>query len=312
MIPRYCPLLKCAQIEIDDLEVGVSYVDTDTGSDEVVVTKLSVVADDWMGHEGFVEVDPILRQHHETLEDIKWDVKPERDFHHLDNMQYPRLKTLSLLTSAPSIVQNAPIVLEELRISLKAIHADPTILDTIPSTLKKLELELDARSEPGDANAIGQYLHRASQQSKLRGLAIDFRLPSAFENLFHIIYRFNMLERLMLSFDSTWDQGRMEGFLERLVNECPHLSFLDIDCNHAPSTHSINVLKRLGHLKELAFSIQGTDFCESFWHALRTFSQLKSIRIRHQNSVNKIQIQRLKEYRRDMNIIDADRLIISF
>ncbi|KAJ8657992.1 hypothetical protein O0I10_006263 [Lichtheimia ornata] len=217
-------------------------------------------------------------------------------------MQYPRLKKLSLLTSAPSILQNAPI-LEELKMTSNAIKANPAILDTIPSTLKKLKLKLEDGRNHVDPNTIERYLGRVAQQCQIQELTIHVDMFVAFENVLQAVYRFSMLQRLMLKFRRDWQPYQTERFLEGLVNACPHLSSLGIDCNHAPSTYSMNALKRLVHLKEFAFSIKDMGPYDSFWHELRTFSQLKCIRVRDEDPITKFQIRQLKKHRPDMNVI---------
>ncbi|KAJ8657993.1 hypothetical protein O0I10_006264 [Lichtheimia ornata] len=304
MIPHYCPLLKSVELAFEIMTVGVAYTDRNAGSEDVVVTKISVYMDDWeeFSDVAFEDFHPTLRRHHTTLEDIEWYISPERDFHDLVNMPYPRLKKLSLLTSAPPILQNA-LNLEELTMTSNAINANPAILDTIPSTLKKLKLKLHDGRNHVDPNTIERYLGRVAQQCRIQELTIHVDMFVAFENILQAVYRFSMLQRLMLKFRRDWEPYQTERFLDGLVNACPHLFSLDIDCNLAPSTYSMNALTRLVHLKEFAFSIKDMGPYDSFWLALRTFSQLKCIRVRHQDPITNVQIRQLKNHRPDMNVI---------
>ncbi|KAJ8658027.1 hypothetical protein O0I10_006298 [Lichtheimia ornata] len=304
IIPRYCPLLKSVELAFEELSVGVAYSDRNTGSEKVEVTKISVCMDDWeeFSDVAFTHLYPALRQNHTTLEEIQWDISPERDFHDLDNIQYPRLKKLSLLTSAPSIIDNAAI-LEELKMTSKAIKASPTILDTIPSTLKKVKLKLDGGRDHVDTNTIARYLGRVVKQCQIHELTIHFDTSVAFESVLHAIYRFNMLQGLMLCFSGNWEPFQMERFLDRLVNKCPYLSCLEINCMNAPSISSINALKRLVHLKQFSFSTKDMGPYDSFWLTLRTFSQLRCIRVRPEDPVTKVQIRHLTKHRPDMNVI---------
>ncbi|KAJ8657989.1 hypothetical protein O0I10_006260 [Lichtheimia ornata] len=304
MIPKYCPLLKRAEIDIDDFLINVRFVDIDTGSDEVVVTKFWTFIEEMEDERDWDTLDlgSALRQHRTTIEGITWDISCERDFHDLDDIQYPRLKTLSLVTNAPSITHHAPI-LEELTLSATAIDANPAVLDKIPSTLKKLKLDLEESSEDSDPEAIEGYLCHVSEHCELQELAIRFGDSNGFPDVLAAIYCFKSLKRLNLRFCWTWEPHQMERFFDGLLYGCPFLLCLEIQCINAPSVYALNELKRLPYLKEIAFSIQDMDRYDSFWHELRTFSQLKCIRVYHENSVNMAPIQRLSEYRRDMNII---------
>lgn len=304
LIPQYCSLLTMVELEIDMLRVDVTYWNDIVGSEELAMTRLSIRIEDWGDEDDdpFVDVGPLLRQYHTTLEAIEWSIYPERyygDFYHI---QYPHLKKLSLGTSGSWILRNAPL-LEDLKMTCIAINADPEILDIIPPRLKKLELELDVGHKMEDRNAIIQYTHRLSQQCILHELAIRFDTSQMYRDMLDAIPSLATLKRLMIGASGKWDVYEMESFLDSLVNGCPNLSRLEINCKNAPSTYSLDTLKRLTQLKQFAFSIADTDGYDSFWHALRTFSQLKYIRIYPTNAVNKSVIQHLKEHRPDMKVI---------
>lgn len=304
MIPRCCPLLKRAQIDIDNDVVGVSYVDTDTGSGEVVVTKLSVYFE-FEDDEPLEESSHILRQHHGTLEGIKWNVWLERDYDDLADIQYPHLKTLALLTYGPPLIQNAPM-LEELTLSATAIDDNFAVLETIPPTLKKLKLILVEIPDEFDTRALKRCLYRVSQHCQLQDLAIRFGNSYGDPDVLAAIYHFKTLQRLMLSFCWRSEPHQMEGFLDGLVNGCPRLSCLKLNSINAPSTHAINTLKGLLQLEELALSIMDMDLDDAFWDSLRTFPQLRCIRVYDKDPVNMIPIRRLAEDRPEMNIIIDD------
>ncbi|CDH57631.1 predicted protein [Lichtheimia corymbifera JMRC:FSU:9682] len=65
----------------------------------------------------------------------------------------------------------------------------------------------------------------------------------------------------------------------------------------------MNALKRLKHLKQLAFLIFIMGDYESFWNALPTFRQLKSLKIYLLPQGRDDQIKYLKQQRPDMQII---------
>ncbi|KAJ8657601.1 hypothetical protein O0I10_006665 [Lichtheimia ornata] len=302
VIPQYCPLLKSVQVEIQHDVVGLFYSDHSVGHEELAVTKLSIFTEEWDDDGLFESTCFLLRQHRRTLEDIQWTWSPERNHRELYNIQYPRLKKLSIHSRGWWILRNAPMV-EELSLASPSIINNPEVLDTIPPNLKTLELRLDQAPLPVDERAIKDYLDRVCQQCRLHELAIQFDIINTFCHVRDAICRFNTLRSLMMGFPEDWHVHEMERFLVDLVIACPHLSSLEINCTNAPTTYSITALKQLQHLKQLTFSIKDTDGYDSFWHAIETFSQLKRIRIYHANHVSHVHVVRLRKQRRDMKII---------
>ncbi|KAJ8657602.1 hypothetical protein O0I10_006666 [Lichtheimia ornata] len=303
VVPQYCPLLKSVDLEIYMVYVAVMYTNESSGYEEMSMRKLSVNIDDWDEDDDLqVDIGTIIRQHHTTLEDIEWHIHPERDYEDLYHLQYPQLKKLELSSSGSWILRNAPI-LEELRMSSRAINNDPAMLNTIPPRSKKLELELDDGIEIEDKDDIVRYLHRVSDQCALHEFAIHVNNPSTFRNVLDATCRLNTLQRLMMGVRGNWDLYQMERSFDSLVNGCPYLSCLEIDCMNAPSTYSLDTLKRLERLKQFAFCIMDTNGYDSLWHSIRTFSQLQCIQIHPANAVNKSVIRDLKEQRRDMKVI---------
>ncbi|KAJ8658018.1 hypothetical protein O0I10_006289 [Lichtheimia ornata] len=296
LIPQYCPLLTSVELEIYMFLAGVTYMNEVTGSESLTMTKFSVTIEHLAG------IGSILTQHHTSLEAIDWNIYHEEDHEELRHIQYPRLKRLSLHTSGSWMLHNAPI-LEELNMSSKAINADPAILDAIPPCLRKLEFKFGDGIEFDNQDGIVQYLHRVSQKCLLLEFAITFTDANSFRCVLDAIPCLSKLERLIISVRAKWDAYHMERFLDNLVNGCPHLSCLDIDCVNAPPTYSLDSLKRLDRLKQLAFSIEGTDGYDSFWQALRTFSQLKLIQVYHATPLYKSVIRHLKQHRRDLKVI---------
>lgn len=301
LIPRHCPLLKSVQLDIYMLSVGVTCIDEGLGSEGITVTNLSINIEDFEVDDDFMDISSIFRQHHSTLEAIEWNIFPEGDYRHLHQLQYPQLKKLSLYTSGSWILRNAPI-LKELKVSSSALNADPTTLNTIPPGLRKLKFKFDDGIELADKEASARYLHRISQQCILHEFGIRFFTSQTYGNVLDEIPRLTTLQRLMIGVHGEWNPYEMERFLDSLVNGCPYLSCLEIDCMNAPSTYSLNTLKRLECLNRFAFSIRGTDGYDSFWDAIRNFSQLKCIRMYPANAVSKSVIRNLKEHRRDMKV----------
>lgn len=71
----------------------------------------------------------------------------------------------------------------------------------------------------------------------------------------------------------------MDYFTKMLAEGCPNLISLELIGPGHPSAYAINLLKRLQHLRHLAFHMDSTDQYRDFWYAFRTFPQLKFIRI---------------------------------
>lgn len=306
-IPRYCPLLTSVSLKIHPPHVGVTYTNGSAGCEQLAMTKISIyLEEDWEEEDGnLVDVDTILWQHHETLEDIEWNIHPEIDIGDIYRIQYPRLKKLSLCTAASWMIRNAPI-LEDLTMTSIAISTDSRMLDTPPPRLKKLEMKVDDDEDLVHEKDIERYLQLVSQQCVLHELAIHFADSEMSSAALAGICSLNTLQRLMIGFRCEWDQFQMEWFLDALVDKCPYISCLEIKCTNAPSTYCIDALKELGYLRQFAFSIRGTEGYVSFWLAIQTFQQLKHIRIYPAIENTPVEIERLRQQRRDMTII-SDR-----
>lgn len=200
------------------------------------------------------------------------------------------------------MIRHAPI-LEELKLTFRIISTHPQVLDTIPPHLKSLDLDLDAWQYYEDHSSILSYLNRMARQSKLKELVLRFNSRDDIASILDAIYRHDHLECLKISFTSEWESYPMERFLNGLVKACPCLSRLELKCTNAPSTHSIETLKRLPQLHKFAFSIHRTCDNDSFWNAIRTFPQLKCITIYPSPVAQDARILHLNQQRPDMKII---------
>lgn len=305
LIPRYCPLLKSVALKIHMFHVGVTYSNESTGREQLAMTKLSINLEYWEEGDDLVDVDTILWQHHETLEDIEWNIHPEIDIGNIYRIQYPRLKKLALYNAASWMIPNAPM-LEDLTMTSIAISADSCMLYTPPPPpprLKKLEMKVDDDDDLVHEKDIERYLQLVSQQCVLHELTIHFADSEMCSAALAGICGLNTLQRLMIGFRWEWDQFQMEWFLDALVDKCPYISCLEIKCRNAPSTYCIDALKELRYLRQFAFSISGTEGYGSFWLAIRTFQQLKHIRIYPAIDDTPVEVERLRQQRRDMEII---------
>lgn len=302
MIPQYCTLLKSVELDIYFSLVGVCYTSQSTGCDELAITKLGVYYQGWAEGDHLVDIGSILKQHHSSLEHVVWDIAPDIDFHDLDDIQYPRLKKLSLWSSGSWLPRKANMV-EELEMTSMSINAYPSMLDTIPPRLKKLELMFAVGHELADHDAVVRYIHGVAQQCLLHELSIRFKNPQTYDDVLDAIPIFNQLKRLMIGVRGKWNAYQMERFLDQVVNGCPYLRCLELDCTNPPSTYSLGSLKRLPHLKSFAFSIEDTDGYDSFWYVLGTFSQLSCIRLHPTKALTKSVTRHLKVLRRGMKVI---------
>ncbi|KAI7873306.1 hypothetical protein K492DRAFT_200736, partial [Lichtheimia hyalospora FSU 10163] len=224
----------------------------------------------------------------------------ENEIYHIP---FPRLKKLSFGYSAFQIPWNAP-KLEELNFKAESIANYPAVLDIIPPHMRKLEMTLYPTLSFNDATIIGKYLNRIAQQQNvpINELILSINHLQNIENVLAAIGSLHYLERLMIT---CWnlDAHQLERFLEILVNGCPDLNCFKINCRNAPSTDAIHTLKRLDHLKELAFSVEGVADNTSFWYSIQTLSQLEGIEIYPANAVNKFDIRHFNEHSPDIKVI---------
>ncbi|KAJ8658004.1 hypothetical protein O0I10_006275 [Lichtheimia ornata] len=151
------------------------------------------------------------------------------------------------------------------------------------------------------------YLDRYANHTKLKELVISVDTVADTDNVLDAVLHLGQLERLKILFSRAWKSTQVQGFLDRLSEACPNLSSLAITCDNAPSTQSINTLKRLDHLEELGFSIKGLDHDDGFWQAIKTFSQLKCIHVHPGKSINRHRRSSLQKQRPDLKIIVQTR-----
>lgn len=288
-----------------DTEVDCSH----EGNECEGITDFSIV-EQYDGEETRQRMSPMLKQHHTTIDSMTWGIEPVNGDKALYNIQYPRLKKLSLNKSGWWIPRKAP-VLQELKITSTTISASPSVLDTIPPNLKKLEIDLARGPDIDDKMPIVHYLHQFSQHAHLKELAIFFYRLNDTGCVMDAIPSLGRLQRLMIKFPTEIHPIEMEGFFDTLANGCRRLSCLEMQCGHTPTTPVMDALSRLEHLQYFAISVkngEGTTFVDpSFLEAIKKLSQLKSVRIKRTMVANMDGIRRLKEQRPDLNIIVDDR-----
>ncbi|KAI7874113.1 hypothetical protein K492DRAFT_200217 [Lichtheimia hyalospora FSU 10163] len=301
IVPEYYPSMKSLVLLIYEEGIGFIYSDQGQPCEEQGITDIaieseyeySVTSEDWIS---------LLKQHQRTLVHLEWNSWLDNNEDALYHIPFPRLKKLSFGYSAFQIPWNTPM-LEELNIKADVISNCPAVLDTIPPHLKKLGLTLYPTLSFYDATIIGQYLNRIAQQQdvRLNELVLNVDRMENPDNMFDAIGSLHHLRRLMIDY-SDWNAHQLESFLETLVNGCPDLNCLKINCKNSPSTNATHTLKRLGHLKELAFSVAHMADSSTFWDSIQTLSQLECIEIYPVGAVSKFDIRYLNQHRPDIKV----------
>lgn len=263
--------MNSLDLEIIGPSVTIKYKERGLHAEEIGMTHVTLVCDSW-DDQHRMDFNPILNKYSSTVEHLDLDIDVANDV--LYDVQYPRLKTLVLDSLDWWIPRNAPM-LQELAISSYTIHTHPAVLDTIPPDLITPELRLADEPFSIDKTFIATYLHRLGHQSQLKNLIVFCISSDDIGTMLDAICHLGRLDSLVIHVWRYWDNNEMEGFFGKLVIGCPRLRLLRINCQNAPSTTSINTLKRLGHLTQLAFSVHGIDNHYGFWHAIQTFSQLR-------------------------------------
>lgn len=272
IVPDYCPSLKSLDVYTHCYGLILTYSDEGNSNQTPGITKLTGRREDTLGkQQPFKDTSSIIKRYHSTLEYLECDIDTRQDTENIEHLQYPRLKKLGLHLAGWEIPRNAPM-LEEIMLEKSIINIYPQVLDAIPPRLKKVDLDLRASYLPDDRPSIIRYLDRLAEHPQLTeiGLRCNSR-DRAIAGVLDAICRHHRLERLTMTFTMTWDDIQMEKFFIALVNGCPRLSSLRIQCQNAPSTHSINALKGLEHLQELAFPLYKLEFKHGLWEAIKHF-----------------------------------------
>ncbi|CDS10634.1 hypothetical protein LRAMOSA11120 [Lichtheimia ramosa] len=297
VVSDYCPSMKHLGIVMLDQGVEISFSDQGGACDVQGITHLSIRHSESKATRQ--HINSIFNKYQRTLQQITWDIEPDSE-DNIYNIQYPQLKKLYLDNSGWWIPHNAPM-LEELSITSKTIDANPTVLDITPPNLKKLELHLD-NGYFADKKALAEYIGSFSHQSQLQQLDIYFNSHDRVGKVLDAICHLHQLQRLMISFTNAWDAYGLERFIDKLAQKSSQISCLEIRCVNPLSTYSMNALKRLENLKQLAFSIDCTDGNDSIWDSIQTFPQLEWIRVYPSYAADKNQIKRLLQHKPDMKI----------
>ncbi|KAI7874304.1 hypothetical protein K492DRAFT_200082 [Lichtheimia hyalospora FSU 10163] len=282
ILSDYYPFMKSLDLLIYYEGFGLTYSDQGLPHEEQGITNLAI-------------------RHQQTLVSLQWGLKLDSNEDDLYDIPFPRLKKLEFSYSACRIPRNAPM-LQELEISPDAISNYPAVLDTIPRRMKKLVITLYRTESFSDAAIIGQYFNRIAQQQNVRlnELVLNISCLMNIEHMLNAIRNLRHLRRLMVS-SLDLDIYQLKGLPESLVQGCTELNCLRFKCMFSPSSDYIDTLKRLEHLKEIAFSIRGAP--HGLWDSIRTLSQLQRIRIYPASAVNKPDIISLNQHRPDIQVI---------
>lgn len=299
IVTDYYPSMKVIQVEMTDSHTEITYKQRGLSKGEIGITYISVSQYAWF-EESTANISPLLNKYCNTLEqlDLNMDLDNDDSYH----VQYPQLRKVVLSSSAWWIPRNAPM-LQDLALSSKTIAAHPEVLDTIPPNLKILQLRLASDPILVDKAPLESYLHRLVQQYQLSTLIVYFDIRDSIGTLLDAICYLGQLQSLVIHFWASWDTNQMEEFFSKLVIRCTHLCSLRINCYNTPTPKSIHTLKRLGQLRELAFSVDRFTN-DHFWHEIQTFSHLKRISIYQAYLDTNGCITYLKTQRPDMEIIE--------
>ncbi|KAI7874676.1 hypothetical protein K492DRAFT_199799 [Lichtheimia hyalospora FSU 10163] len=301
IISEYYPFMKSLEVWTYHKGVALTFSDQGHPCDKQGITDL-VLRSISRHQDVSKSIFSLIQQHQETLVNIQWGLKLESDENDLYDIPLPRLKKLSFGYSACRIPWNAPM-LQELTIPPNAISNYPAVLDTVPPHMKKLCLYVYPALHFTDTKIIGQYFQRIGRQVNVRLNELFLHIVHYMEkvdNVLGFIGNLHHLERLWIS---CWqlDVYRVKGFSESLTQGCTELKSLMFNCMFAPSSDFIDTLKRLEHLKELVFSIEGAS--QDLWHSIQALSQLQRIEIYPASAVNISDIRYLEQHRPDIQVI---------
>ncbi|KAI7874295.1 hypothetical protein K492DRAFT_211655 [Lichtheimia hyalospora FSU 10163] len=305
MVSEYRPSVTRLELDICTGRIALTYFDQGQGCEENGIIHLSIYGysrNAFMGGFNCKDLVYLLKNNQRTLTHLLWNVDIDVIDDSIYNIQFPNLKKLVLHQPGWWILRNAPM-LEYFQMSQRVIRANNQVLDTVPPHLQKLTMPLHIPMPLDDKKAIEDYLYRVAQQSQLKKLLIYFNSMDNVATVLDAVCHLHQLEHLTITFTKSWDAYQMERFLDKLSKSCPRLACLETRSENAPSTYSMNALKRLEHLTHFTFSVDCTDGNDGFWNAILTFSQLKSIRIYPATAVTPSILGRLKEQRPDMKIL---------
>ncbi|CDS10646.1 hypothetical protein LRAMOSA11132 [Lichtheimia ramosa] len=300
VVTDYYPVMNHLEIMVGDSGIDFTCKEQGSPGEDIGITHLCLESHA-SRYDPTVNVNAILKRYHNTLERIELFMDLDTNNDTIYTMQYPRLKKLFLHSSAWWIPYNAPM-LQELGMTSYTLNINPAMLDSTPLNLERLELRLDMYPQLRNNAPLERYLIRVARYSELQQLTIDLSTSDNLSTLFDAIGDLHQLQSLVISFKRDWPSFHMERFFNRLVQGCPCLTSLEMNCNNAPTMYVLNTLKQFEHLQHLGFPIDWTNGNYSFWHWLRTFSQLKSLRIYPTSSDSNPRIQHLKKQRPDMTI----------
>ncbi|KAJ8658031.1 hypothetical protein O0I10_006302 [Lichtheimia ornata] len=302
IVSEYSPSMNCIELWMYDSILTLTFLDE--GNQAHGITEMNIDSST-LEDDICKDTTSIVKQHHNTLEHLRWDIDTSWDTENIEHFQFPRLKVLQIGVSGWHIPRNAP-VLEELMLTSRTIRAHPAVLAMIPPRLTKLDLMLDDDVEgahPIAPATIVHYLDRIAQHHQLTELVIYFdNEQQNIAGMLDAIYHLDQLECLKISFMEDLDSHEMDRFLDGLVKACRRLVCLELKCTSAPSIHAIHTLNKLRHLNQLACPIFGTDDADRFWNTIRTFTQLKHITIYPASEVKDQHVKDLKHRRPDMKI----------
>lgn len=120
-----------------------------------------------------MDANALLKSYRNKLRHIELKMDLDTNDSAIYTIQYPHLKTLHLDSTAWWIPRNAPM-LQGLTMTPRAINSNPAVLDTIPTNLENLVLQMAQDPLIHNKATLVRYLTHLAQQSQLKVLVIDF------------------------------------------------------------------------------------------------------------------------------------------
>lgn len=297
VVSDYCPSMRKIEMEMTGKHTKLIYLDQGHEADGEGITDLSL-----HGYPstifGYEDISKLIKRYCQTLNFLEWGLHLRMKNDDIFRIQRHQLKKLVVHSPGWWIQESVPR-LQELEIASNVINAT---LETIPPELQKLTLRLDTAPQNTTTPVI-HYLNRAAQHPTLTRLAVYFSSEDPVQEILDAICRLNQLEHLAIIYTADWDADVMEGFFDQLLKGCPRLTRLELKAEDPPTTHSMNALKQLQHLKELTFSVDWPDSDPRFWDTVQALTQVKRLRIYPAISVDMPRIRKLRQQRPDMEII---------
>lgn len=300
LVSDYYPSMRKIGLKMTGRRAKLTFLDQGHEADGQGITDLS-----FRGYSSttvcYLDISKLIKRYCQTLNFLEWHLRLHMKNDDIFRIQFHQLKKLVIHSPGWWLQESVPR-LQELEIESHTINETEKVLETIPPERQKLTLRLD--STPLDpTESVIDYLNRVAQHPTFTRLAVNFDSEDPLPEILDAICCLNQLEHLAIVYSADWDAEVMEGFFDQLVKGCPRLTRLELKAEDPPTTHSMNALKQLKHLKGFNFSIDWPDSDPRFWDTVQALTQVKRLRIYPAISVDKPRIRQLRQQRPDMEVI---------